>query len=344
MHDVTVAVMNYNGKAVLGDTLDSLSRLSTPPAKVVVVDNGSSDGSPDWVRRNYRSVEVVELGTAARSDPNRARNWALENVETRYVLLLDNDMQPDTSCLDRLMEGIRARPDVFACAPVIIFTEDPEIIFRGVSSLHFLCVSGPSARGMRLAQLGLKQPTPTLPGGTALVDRQLLDRVGFFNRAYDFGWGDDAELYLRARLAGYQCHLVPTAIIDHPTPGHGTRRAEAQIHNRYRILLTMYAGRTLVLLAPLLLLFEIAFTLVGLVTGLGRAQLSAIRRIFRGRAQVAEERRRIQEARAIRDADILVGEGISGARPLTEKALIGWLVRLANAALRSYWWLVRRWV
>ncbi|MFQ5742485.1 MAG: glycosyltransferase [Acidobacteriota bacterium] len=342
LDDVTIAVINYDGGDVLGSTLRVIKERYPESPAVILVDNGSRDGSPEWVCRHCPGVEVVRLGSNG-TKPSRARNWALQNAGTPYVLLLDNDVTVEAGCVEALLEVIDARETILACAPRLVTLEDPTVIHSGCSRLHFLCVSGASERGVSVDR-SPKDPRPTLPGGNALVNRALARQIGYFDTAYDFGWGDDAELYIRGRVAGLECVHVPAAVIRHPIPPHGTRRAEAQVHNRYRVLLSIYSGRSLLLLMPMLVAFEISLLILGLVTGLVGVHTRAALRTIKSRKDLLRTRHRIQATRRCPDSAILEGRGISGAEALTRKSPVALVLRVVDPLLAAYWWTVRRWL
>ena len=174
-----------------------------------------------------------------------------------------------------------------------------------------------------------------------MIDRELATRVGNFDDHYDFAWADDAHFYMRGAIAGLRSLNLSTALSHHPVPSHGYSRAEGQIHNRYRLILTLYAGRTLLLLAPALLAFEAALSVVFLLKGLTGAQLRALRRIWRGRAEIRRTRCDIQATRCAPDSAYLDASGFSGGGPLSSSPLrvVG---GAANALMRGYWAIVRR--
>lgn len=339
--EVTAAVVNFNGAAVIAATLEAVRRLEPQAPPVFVIDNGSTDGSPELVRREFPAVEVVELGPG-RTHPSRARNWALENLLARYLLLLDNDVVLEPAALGELLAVMQGRSRTLACAPRIVYAERPSVIYQGVGRLHFLCVSGTSQRDRGVGEVE-DRVEPTLPGGNVLVDRGLALELGGWDPGYDFGWGEDAELWVRGRLAGLEVLHVPSAVGRHPQPGRGARAA-AQVYNRHRMLRTVYAARSLMLLAPPLLVFEAAMLVAGLPAGLSGAQLRAWRRIWGQRRELTTARRRIQATRRRRDSSVLEGRGISGGRGLTRRPLIGLAVGAADAAGGAWWRLVRRWL
>ena len=340
MDAYTIAVINFNGVKVLQPTLEALLRIPDEGMRIMVLDNGSTDGSREWLAENYPRLDVRH--TAADGDVQRVRSYALDNAETRYVMLLDNDLVLEPDCPTRLLAAMRSRPGVLAATPRMLCAEHPEVIHNDVGRVHFLAVSGRSDRGRTVQELPPSDtPRPTVPGGIAMVDRELAARIGGFDDHYDFAWADDAHFYVRGAIAGLHSLLVSGATSYHPEAAHGLARAEGQIHNRYRFILTMYAGRTLLLLAPALLVFEIALAGLFLLKGLTGAQLRALARIWRGRGEVLATRRRIQASRRAPDTAYLDASGLSGGGPLSSKGL-QIAAAPVNAVLRGYWALVRR--
>jgi len=341
--EYTICVLNFNGMNKIGPTLEALLRIPDPGPHIMILDNGSTDGSREWVAENYPQLDLHH--TAEDGNLPRVRNYALEHAPTRYMMLCDNDLILDPECPRRMLAAMQSRPDVLACTPRMVYVETPDIIHNDVGRVHFLAVSSRSERGRTVQEVPPSDtPVPTVPGGIAMIDRELARRIGLFDDVYPFGWGCDAEFYVRGTVAGLHSLHVSSALTSHPViSGHGFARAEGQIGNRYRWILTMYSGRTLLLLAPLLLAFEVALTGLFVLKGLTGVQLRCIGRIWRNRAEVKATRRTIQGLRTAPDSDYLDASGFSGGGPLSS-GVLSWVAALGNAILRGYWGLVSRWI
>jgi hypothetical protein len=336
----TVAVINFNGMKVIGPTLDALRRIPHEGLHIMVLDNGSTDGSREWVADNYPQLDLHH--TAIDGNLPRVRNYALRHAPTRYMMLCDNDLILAPDCPAKLLETMRSADDVLAVTPRMLYTETPEVIHNDVGRVHYLAISGRSERGRTVHEVpSSAAPQRTVPGGIAMIDCERARRIGLFDDVYPFGWGCDAEFYIRGDIAGLRSLHRSDALSYHPVPAHGFGRAEGQIHNRYRFILTMYAGRTLLLLAPALLAFELALSALFVFKGLTGVQLRCIGRIWRGRREVWATRRRIQARRKASDATYLDASGFSGGGPLAggPTRLLG---ALADGVSKAYWGLVRR--
>jgi GT2 family glycosyltransferase len=341
---VTVAVINFNGMKVLPDTLAALRRLVRQPDHIYVLDDNSTDGSADWAERNHPEVEVVRLaGPGGR--PSRLRNWALRHATSPYVLLLDNDLTLEPDCLSRLVETMRGRPDVLACFPSLVCSHDPDLLYRRGNEIHYLGIATDTSRGeRRRREQESEAPFPSIPGGNGLVNREAAARLGYFDEAYRFGWGEDSELFARGLCEGHRTLLVPNAIAHHVERPRGMSRGEAQLYNRYRFLLIHYSRRSLFLLGPALLLFETALLAGMMAKGLGPAYTRALRQALRDRKEMMARRRVLQGRRSRPDSAVLVGGDFVPAGALAESRLVGLAATGANAIFGAYWTVVRRWI
>ncbi len=104
--NVTVAVSNYNGLSIVGSCLESIGRLNAAPAEIVVLDDGSTDGSVAYLRHHFPSVRVIEMGVNSGGILNKLRNRALAEARADFVFLVDNDVTLAPDCLDQLLSGL----------------------------------------------------------------------------------------------------------------------------------------------------------------------------------------------------------------------------------------------
>jgi GT2 family glycosyltransferase len=338
---VTAAVINFNGREVLPATLAALQRVQGLPLEIMVVDDGSTDGSVDWLRETFPAVRLIALADN-RKKPSRARNVALREARTRYVLLLDNDVMVEPTCVAALMREMEEQPGLLCCTPRLLSSTDPGTIYYDGSDLHFLCVSTNSARGQSVGDRAGRVAAATIPGGNGLVDRTLALELGLFDETYDFGWGEDAELFIRGRIAGHDSLHVPDAVATHVERQRGVERGEAQLRNRYRMLLTVYQGRTLMLLLPPLLVFELLLAGLSIAKGLGPAHMRSIMRTLGGRSELRRRRAGIQSMRRRPDGALLQAGDLRPTGALDTSRVVGLGTRLLEAALSPYWRLVVR--
>ena len=137
MQIATVVIPNLNGMKYLKDCLDSLRRQTRTDFSVILIDNGSTDGSADYVAQNYPEVRVE------RFSENRgfcgAVNAGIRMSSTRYVILLNNDTICDAQFVEQLVAAMEAHPDCFAGSSRMVQMADPSRMDNGGD---FYCALG----------------------------------------------------------------------------------------------------------------------------------------------------------------------------------------------------------
>jgi GT2 family glycosyltransferase len=215
---ISVVIVNWNRRDLLRACLDSLAAQTFTDFEIIVVDNGSDDGSAAMVREFPRPIQLIE------NRENRgfcaANNQGFSVSQTEYVALLNNDAEADPGWLQALLDAIQIKPDVGESdigmvASKILVWEDPRIIDK---CGHLIYPDGQNrGRGHGQVDRGQfnRQEEVLWPDGcAALYRRAMLDEVGGFDEEF-FAYADDAELGLRARIAGWTCLYAPGAVVRH---------------------------------------------------------------------------------------------------------------------------------
>lgn len=333
-------VINYNGAAVIEETLDSINRMVPPPSEIIVVDDGSQDGSPDLVAARYPDVTVHCLPENT-GRTSIVRNAGLARARERHVLVTDNDIifQPDA--VSRLVEVMNSDPKIGVCTPIAIFNDGTGEICAKAHGMHFLCWS--EAGGPQfVTDLKAGDLSDGVGCGIGLFNRDVLDEVGGFDEDLVVGWGDDGELHQRMRLFGYRAVSVRDVVIDH-NARRGSPRAFGQVHNRWIMLLKHYRLRSLILFSPSFLLFELLLFVYLQISGERGAHSRTLREVLGRRQKILTDRKRIQAGRRVPDRDILGSGNLDLSARLSSNA-----VRIAmgtlNRLFRLHWALLRRFV
>jgi GT2 family glycosyltransferase len=188
------------------------------PFEVVVIDNGSGDGSPEMVLKEYgKSTKFrVEL---IRNSENRgfcaANNQGFAASNSEFVALLNNDAEAEPDWLEKLASAFDGRPDVGMAASKILVHEDPRRIDKAG---HLIYPDGQNrGRGSGEVDQGQYDRVEEIlwpDGCAAMYRRSMLDQIGGFDEDF-FAYADDAELGLRARIAGWKCLYIPDAVVRH---------------------------------------------------------------------------------------------------------------------------------
>jgi GT2 family glycosyltransferase len=211
---VSVIVVNWNGRPHLELCLGSLLGQTLAGVEVVLVDNGSSDGSVELVRERFGDrvrllVESENVGYA------RGLNDGIRIARGRYLLALNNDTEVAPECLALLVAAADRHPNAGLFAPKILNFERRNVI-DNVG--HLLYPDGLSRGRGRLeedhGQYDREEEILLASGCAVLLRRAMLADIGLFDEVL-FAYCDDTDLGLRAQLAGWRCRSVPAAIVYH---------------------------------------------------------------------------------------------------------------------------------
>jgi GT2 family glycosyltransferase len=337
--NVTVVVSNYNGLGILPDCLASIQRLASPPGELLVIDDGSRDGSPAFVREHFPSVRVIELGENSGGILNKVRNRALAEAKTDFVMLVDNDVLLKEDCVEQLLHGLATLPQAAVCLPRTLYERDPSMIYQDGQVLHYVGTSLARNRNFPVAQAD-DTPRLTIGWGVQLIDKHQAALVGNFSLGYVIGWGDDAEFNHKMNLLGHFCYHVPAAIVYHKRV-QGAKRYYASVRNRWRFILEHYQMRTILLCAPALAVYETSLLLFLAKKRELRHYRAGMGYVLANLGPIRDVRRRIQSQRVVRDRDVMTSGDIFIAPEYVDSRLLAFGYRLMNAFLNGYWTLVR---
>jgi GT2 family glycosyltransferase len=219
MSRIAVVVVNWNRRELLANCLESLRRQrGVPSFEVVLVDNGSTDGSVEMVRRHFPSIGDGPVRIIANAE-NRgfcaANNQGFAATGSPLVALLNNDAEAEPGWLAALESALDGRPEVGMAASKILVWEDP----RRIDKVGHLIYLDGQNRGRGTGQLDRGQfdrlEEVIWPDGCACVyRREVINCIGGFDEDF-FAYGDDAEFGLRAQIAGWSCLYVPDAVVRH---------------------------------------------------------------------------------------------------------------------------------
>jgi GT2 family glycosyltransferase len=237
MHgSVSAIVVNWNRPALLERALASL-RAQTIPAEIIVVENESA-GDPHPLASRFPEVRWIH--NRRNEGFCAANNRGIEAARGEFVALLNNDAEAGPGWLEALRACFRS-DDVGMAASKVLLHSDPCIIDKAA---HLIYPDGQNrGRGSGEPDRGQfdRQEDVLWPDGCAAMYRKsMLDRIGGFD-ADLFAYGDDAELGLRARIAGWRCVYTPRAVVRHhraATLGISSWRRIALIE-RNRVLLAV---------------------------------------------------------------------------------------------------------
>ena len=210
---VSIVILNWNGLAYLKKCLQSLLCLTYPNYEVIVVDNGSSDGSPDIVERDFQNVRLIanncNLGFA------KANNIGIKAAKGDFVVLLNNDVVVDPLWLSELVKTVMQSPKIGIASGVILQGKPSDLLWEAGKRMDvFTGATWRIGYGNKLNKLGKVQDIDFFSTCAALIRKELVKKIGLIDEGY-FVYFEDVDWAFSARRAGYECRLVPSAIVWH---------------------------------------------------------------------------------------------------------------------------------
>jgi len=250
MKTLAVVVLSWNGVALTLDTLRSLEACHVPESwrlRTLVVDNASTDGSPERVREEFPGVELLALAENRRfaGVNNEGLRRALDGGADA-VMLLNNDVVADPKLIEKLLAALDEQPQAGAAAPLIYFAPPTDRIWYGGGRCRpWLAHS--SHRVLRTRDHGQYrsiEDTGYLTGCCLLATAEAWRKVGLLDERY-FIYAEDADWCLRARAAGFRLLFVPTARLWHRVSASSANATGGGAMNAWKVYQRLRANVTL---------------------------------------------------------------------------------------------------
>ena len=282
MQEVSVIIPNFNGMAYLDGVLSGLECQTVRNFEVILVDNGSSDGSCAFVASSYPWVHMIEL--PENFGFCKAVNEGIKASRAPYVLLLNNDIEVTPDFIEEMLAAIRRHKKAFSCAARMIQFHDRD---RLDDAGNYYCALGwayARGKGKDIHTYEKEEKIFASCAGAAIYRRKIFEKIGYFDEEH-FAYLEDMDVGYRARINGYENWYAPKAMVYHV--GSGTSGS------RYNHFKTRYSSRNNVYLIyknmPLLqIILNLPFLIVGFGTkllfftlkGFGKEYLAGIKNGF----------------------------------------------------------------
>jgi GT2 family glycosyltransferase len=333
--DVEVAVVSHNGRATLPRLIDCVRAAGAPDDRIAIYDIGSTDGTVEWLARDHPRVVARRFNDNV--GPNPGRNWAIRAATRPFVLLLDADAFIHADAPAHLRRALDPGAAVGAVASVIVHAHDPSRVQYAGGGLHFICEAVSPYVDLPLVHRGSNRlDIGAAPGMALLIDVNAARDCGLFDERYFLG-KDDGDFCHRLRMSGFRLVEEPRAVCEHQSRPRSAWLFPFQIRNRWHFMLKNYEARTLIVLAPALLVHELLQFGMLVAKGHLAAWWKALQGLRGWLPSLGEDRRAIQSRRKVRDRDLLT------AAPLIVRSdMVGggggqFLKRAYDGWLRGYW-------
>jgi GT2 family glycosyltransferase len=209
----SVVIPNVDGKELLPECLAALRGQSFDDFEVIVVDNGSTDGSTAFVRESFPEIRVIELGT--NYGFAKAMNVGIEASGGEYVVPLNYDTQPATDWLAELVACMQRHPAAAAAGSKTLLMRDERLIDGAGDVMDWAFLPHPRGHGDLDSERFQEEIQVFSVSGAACIWRAaVLQELGLFDEDF-VSYYEDVDLGFRARLLGYECWYAPRSVALH---------------------------------------------------------------------------------------------------------------------------------
>lgn len=209
----TIVIPNWNGLVHLEECLTALRGQTLSPARVLIIDNASTDGSEGYVREQFPEVEWVQM--PENGGFSYAVNEGIRRADTEYVALLNNDTAVEPGWLEALVAALEQHADYDVAASRMILYYDRHLMNAAGDVYQLLRGVGKNRGLLRpVERYGETCRVLAACAGAALYRRSLFDEVGLFDEGF-FLVSEDMDISLRALIAGKKTIYVPSAVVFH---------------------------------------------------------------------------------------------------------------------------------
>ena len=224
---VTVIIPNYNGMKFLEPCFEALKAQTYRNFKILVVDNGSSDGSKEWLKAQGVDTIFLEENTGF----SGAVNIGIKAADTPYVILLNNDTKADEYYVAEMVKAIERSPKIFSVSSRMIQMYHPDLMDDAGDMYCILGWAYQRGIGQSVKKYGRSRRVFSACAGAAIYRREVFEQIGYFDEMH-FAYLEDLDVGYRARIYGYDNVYCPAAVVYHV--GSGTSGSK---YNSFKVKL-----------------------------------------------------------------------------------------------------------
>ena len=210
---ISVIVPNWNGIKFVGMCLDSLAQSDFDSYEVIVIDNGSVDGSREMIEEKYPQVRLIKnrenMGFAV------ACNQGIKAATGTYISLLNNDIEVESSWLSKLYEGMERHPECGMGTTKMMFLDQRDVFYNTGDLFHAWSAGGGRGQGEKdVGQYDREDYVFGACAGAGIYRRDFFEQVGIFDEDF-FIFAEDVDINMRGQLQGFKCIYLPEAKVYH---------------------------------------------------------------------------------------------------------------------------------
>jgi GT2 family glycosyltransferase len=310
--------------------LTALRRQIFRDFEAILVDNGSEDGSAEYVRTDFPEVRLVSLGENRGFTGGNIAGWELvrNGPADGWIVLLNNDTEAHPMWLEEIHRAIRTYPQAGTFASKMMMFDDRNRIENCGFSMSTIGFTIDLGRG-ELDSPFWSEPRQVFGAcaGAAAYRRGMLEDVGFLDNDF-FMTSEDVDLSFRAQLRGYECWMIPKAIVYHRYRGamskFPTRQAFFTHRNSEFVYFKNMPAGMMLSQFPARIIYELAATVYSFRSGYGKTFVKAKIDALRQSAAIFRKRKHIQKGKTISNAELRLRMQKKWLGPKWRKLLSAW--------------------
>jgi len=335
MKKVSAIIVNWNGKNETADCIQSLLDQDYPDVEIIVSDNGSTDGSSEFLRERFStSIRLLENGRNLGFGTAVNRGLAVAGGD--FLIFLNNDLVLEPDSVGELAALLESDDGIGAAVPKILYYEKRDILNSFGVLIHYSGIACPNL--IDQADDPDLDITETACGGIFMLPRKVYETIGGFDEDL-FLYHEDHDLSWRIRLAGWKIMATPKAVLYHHYKfNKGIRKFYFSEKNRLHILIKNLEWKTLALIFPALLVVESAQWVHAILHGWCLLKLKSYFELVALLPSILKKRRDIQTRRITSDQEITrLYQGQLAVAGMNNSLM----ENLLSPILKAYWVLIR---
>ena len=224
----TIIIPNYNGLKFMDECIRSLNAQTYPNFRTLVVDNGSTDGSVEWLKEHQIDTIFLPENTGF----SGAVNVGIKAADTPYVLLLNNDVRVDEYFVAEMVRAIGQSERIFSVSSRMIQMYHPDRLDDAGDMYSLLGWAYQRGVGRDLTHYRRSSRVFSACAGAAIYRREVFEEIGYFDEMH-FAYLEDIDVGYRAKIYGYKNVYCPSALVYHV--GSGTSGSK---YNAFKVKLS----------------------------------------------------------------------------------------------------------
>ena len=223
----TIIIPNYNGLKFMEPCFEALKKQTVKDFKILVVDNGSSDGSVEWLKEHQIPTVFLSENTGFTG----AVNVGIRAADTPYVILLNNDTTVDARYVEKMEHAISRSPKIFSVSSKILQMHETSLMDDAGDMYSVLGWAYQRGVGRPAEEYDKPRRVFTACACAAIYRREVFEKIGYFDDMH-FAYLEDIDIGYRAKLYGYDNVYCPSAVVCHV--GSGTSGSK---YNAFKVRL-----------------------------------------------------------------------------------------------------------